>query len=80
MTTFLLSPAEVAELTGRQRYRAQARVLRGMGIAYEPRPDGSLAVLRSHAEKVLGGEVGGGGRIGKSEPDWGSFAPSQAQR
>ena len=74
MTTFLLSPAEVAELTGRSRRDAQARALRGMGIDHRVRPDGTIAVLRSHAEKVLGGEVGGGGRIRKSEPDFSRVA------
>ena len=45
-----LSPREVAEVTGKQRPSAQARVLSGMGIPYRLRPDGTLVVLRIHVE------------------------------
>ena len=50
-----LSPAELRELTERRRSDAQARVLDHMGIPYQVRPDGSLAVLRIVAERALGG-------------------------
>lgn len=49
-----LSDQEIEELTHRLRKPAQARVLTFMGIEHKPRPDGSLAVLRSHVERVLG--------------------------
>lgn len=68
MTDFLLTPAELHALTGRRQRSAQVRALRGMGIEHKARPDGTLAVLRAHAELVLGG--GGGGRIRKTEPDF----------
>lgn len=47
---------ELIHLTGRTRKDAQVRVLRFMGIEHRLRPDGSVAVLRSHVEKSLGGE------------------------
>jgi hypothetical protein len=46
----LLTPAEVIELTGRVKYRAQARQLDHLGIVYRVRTDGSLIVLRSDVE------------------------------
>lgn len=49
-----LSDDEIEELTKRQRRPAQARVLAFMGIEHKLRPDGSVAVLRSHVERVLG--------------------------
>lgn len=51
----ILTPSELAELTQRTRKDAQVRVLRFMGIEHRVRPDGSVAVLRSHVEAVLGG-------------------------
>lgn len=49
-----LDESEIAQLTGKQRRDAQARALRFMGIEHKSRPDGSLAVLRAHVEKLLG--------------------------
>lgn len=51
----MLSPSELRELTGRRRSDAQARALDHMGIPYQVRPDGTLAVLRIVAERALGG-------------------------
>lgn len=70
MTSFLISPTEIRELTGRSRRDAQARALRGMGIEHKVRPDGTIAVSRAHVERVLGGEIGGGVRMQKTEPDF----------
>jgi sialic acid synthase SpsE len=56
MSLFLTSD-EVKELTGRVRRDAQVAALRFMGIDHKKRPDGSLAVLRSHVDKLLGGET-----------------------
>lgn len=39
-----------------------------MGIEHRIRPDGTVAVLRSHVERVLGGEVGS--KLKEHEPDW----------
>jgi hypothetical protein len=52
----ILSQAELIELTGRSRRDAQVRVLRFMFIEYRLRPDGSVAVSRSHVERILGGQ------------------------
>ena len=49
-----LTPEQVIELTDKQRPSAQARVLDHMGVPYRPRPDGTLAVLRIHAETFEG--------------------------
>lgn len=51
-----LSADELRELTGRRRSDAQARALEHMGIPFSTRPNGSLAVLRSLAERALGGD------------------------
>lgn len=59
-----LTPTELRELTGRRRGDAQERALNHMGIPYGRRPDGSLVVLRSVAERLLGG----GGTMPKAEP------------
>lgn len=52
--TYTLTEAELMDLTGRRRASAQARALAAMGIAYRRRRDGSVAVLRIHAEIVPG--------------------------
>lgn len=49
-----LDQDEVAQLTGKRRCDAQVRALRFMGIEHKIRPDGSVAVLRTHVEKQLG--------------------------
>jgi len=51
-----LTPAELREFTGRRRSDAQARVLEHMRLPYSRRPDGTLVVLRSVAERLLGGD------------------------
>lgn len=64
-----LTDEELRELTHRQKHKAQARVLRAMGIEYKVRADGSIAVLRSHVEKEMGGAVDA--KIEKViEPNW----------
>lgn len=50
----LLTPDDLAELTGKRRSASQREVLAAMGIAYRIRPDGTLAVLRVVAELALG--------------------------
>jgi hypothetical protein len=48
--TWLLTVDELRELTAKRRSDAQRRSLDYMSIPYLVRPDGSLAVLRSHVE------------------------------
>jgi len=67
---FLLTPAEVRELTGRVRRSTQAQTLRSMGIEHRIRPDGSIVVLRAHVERVLSGEIHLKSRNTESEPNW----------
>jgi len=49
-----LKPTEITELTDKQRKSAQARVLRAMNIEHRVRPDGTIAILRAHINKVFG--------------------------
>lgn len=55
--SMFLDKEELIHLTGRTRKDAQVRVLRFMGIEHRLRPDGSVAVLRAHVEKSLGGSA-----------------------
>lgn len=64
-----LTPAEIAELTRKQRCNAQRMVLNALGIQYKVRPDGSLLVLRTHVEKELGGAPTGKSKKAQ-EPNW----------
>lgn len=50
--TIVLSPEEIADLTDRVKFAAQARQLAHMRIPFTPRNDGSLAVLRIHVETL----------------------------
>lgn len=50
-----LSHDELIELTGKSQRAAQVRVLLHMGIEHRCRPDGSVAVLKSHIDKQLDG-------------------------
>jgi hypothetical protein len=49
-----LTSDEVHDLTDRIQRAAQKKVLRSMGIEFRERPDGSVAVLRAHVEKLFG--------------------------
>ena len=53
-TSMFLRNEEVVALTNRQRSTAQVRALRTMGIEHRIRPDGTVAILRSHVEHLLG--------------------------
>jgi hypothetical protein len=52
--SYTLTNPELCDLTGRCRASAQARALEAMGIAFRRRRDGSIAVLRIHAETIPG--------------------------
>jgi hypothetical protein len=54
--TLTLSDAELYDLTRKQRPTAQVRALRFMGLEHRRRPDGSVAVDRSHYERIMGGK------------------------
>lgn len=51
----ILDADELRALTSARRSDAQARTLEHMGIPFSRRPNGTLAVLRSVAERALGG-------------------------
>ena len=70
MKTFL-TPEEIAQLTNRLRRNAQVRVLRFMGVEHRTRPDGSVAVMRAHVEKLFCGEQSALPAQGNNvEPNW----------
>lgn len=50
-----LSYSELVELTHFKISKKQVEALRFMGIEHRVRPDGSVAVLRSHVDRVMGG-------------------------
>lgn len=52
----ILSYAEVSAITGRSRYRAQAKALTRLGISHRVRPDGFPIVSRTHFEEIMGVE------------------------
>ncbi len=70
MSDFLLTPSEVRELTGRVRRSTQVQTLRSMGIEHRIRPDGSIVILRAHAERVLSGDTHVSARDSESKPNW----------
>ena len=56
MTTPLhLTDDELQSLTHLRRPSAQARALQAMGVPYRKRPDGTLLVGRSAADRALAG-------------------------
>lgn len=69
MSIGILSEEDLYELTRRKYAPAQARQLRCMGIEHRARADGSLVVLRSHVEKILGA-VPQNHVKRKAEPNW----------
>lgn len=70
MTKMFLDTSEIRELTQRSRHASQVKVLRSMGIEHRSRPDGSVAVLRSHVEDVLGGGAKISRKLANTEPNW----------
>ena len=71
-----LTDDELRDLTGKARPSAQVRVLRAMGIEHRVRPDGSLAVSRSHVEGLLGGAAGVNVGTHK-QPNWSALDATQ---
>lgn len=67
--SLILSHAELCAVTGRCRYRAQAKALARMGINHRIRPDGFPLVSRAHFEAIMGAE-GPATTRKPTEPDW----------
>jgi len=64
----VLTHEEIRTLTGRSRYRAQARALARIGISYRLRPDGFPLVSRAHFEQSMGAASPTVER--PTQPDW----------
>lgn len=67
--SLMLTPDELKDLTHYTRPAAQIRALRAMGIDHKVRPDGSVAVLRSHVEGQMGAPKESRKTVGW-EPNW----------
>ena len=65
----LLTDKELIELTQKKRFTAQRKALCRMGIEHKTRPDGSIAVLRSHIEKAFDDRTPENARI-EIQPNW----------
>lgn len=66
----ILSQQDLIELTSRTRSDAQVRALRFMGIDHRLRPDGSVAVSRTHVERILSGQPTDILKKDSVEPNW----------
>lgn len=65
-----LCEEEIRALTRRIQHKAQAKMLRSLGITFKTRADGTLLVLRSHVETELGGTVRSVGKSKDFQPNW----------
>lgn len=64
-----MTPEEIQALTGKKFRSSQAHALRLMGIEHKVRPDGSVAVLKSHVEEVFSGK-----KPTEAKSDYGLYA------
>lgn len=80
MSEMFLSSDEIHSMTDRVQRRAQAKMLRAMGIEFRQRADGSLAVLRSHVEQLFGVAAAPAAARKKTptEPNWGAMNAARA--
>lgn len=67
-TPLILSYEEICAITGKVRYRAQARALAKLGISSRLRPDGFPVVSRAHFEQTLG--ASSSRPTERTEPNW----------
>lgn len=74
MSDMFLSADEISSMTGRVQRAAQVKVLRFMGVEHRVRPDGTLAVLRAHVEKVFGATPAAERKTTPKEPNWEALA------
>ena len=59
----------LTELTGKRRKSARIRVLNSMGVQHKIRPDGSVAVLRAHVDRLFG-EKAAKSKMETWQPAW----------
>lgn len=71
MSKLFFDDEELYELTKRQKRKAQVKQLRRMGIEHRVRADGSVAVLKSHIDKVFDGIAEHSIQEKHAEPNWG---------
>lgn len=69
MAAVFFSDEEIAELTHKKRHSSQRKVLNAMGVSHVVRPDGSIAVMRAHVEKLFGVQIAERKRK-VTEPNW----------
>jgi hypothetical protein len=69
MAAVFLSDEEIEQLTEKKRHSTQQKILNALGISHKVRPNGTLVVLRSHVEKLLGGSVAAPAKK-EPEPNW----------
>lgn len=68
-----LDDDELKSMTKRIQRSAQAKMLRSMGIIFKIRADGTLAVLRAHAEKEFGVTSERRAKTKEFQPNWDGF-------
>ncbi len=71
-----LTPREVADITGKQRYRAQARALARMGVHFLTRPDSRPIVSRLAFESAMGNDAA---HLIEAEPNFEALDVTQTQ-
>ena len=67
--SMFLSEDELTGLTKKRRNAARVRVLNSIGIQHKIRPDGSIAVLRAHVDRVFG-EKAAKSKMETWQPTW----------
>lgn len=77
MSDMFLSADEISSMTGRVQRAAQVKVLRFMGVEHRVRPDGTIAVMRAHVEKVFGAAPAASRKTAPKEPDWAALAEAR---
>lgn len=74
MQDTFLDKEEIQTLTNKTVRPAQVRALKAMGIEHKVRPDGSVAILRAHINKVFDGNPDKESRKTKTiQPNWGAI-------
>ena len=74
-----LNPEEIIDLTHKRNRTAQVKALRRMGIEHKVRPNGTVAISRSHIEKVFGGNASSAMILKKEiEPNWSALNGKKA--
>jgi hypothetical protein len=67
--SMFLDDDALTELTGKRRNSARVRVLNTMGVHHKIRPDGSVAVLRAHVDRLFG-EKAAKSKMETWQPAW----------